>query len=96
MSSVLAKITSEKYFHKGSAMCSTQNVKNDENITAADDSSGDDVTTDTQESGKDDVSNVDHPFKSSNDTSDLRLLVEGRPLYVSRVVLSLVSPVLKR
>ena len=39
---------------------------------------------------------VEHPFQYSNDTSDLRLIVEGKPLYVSRVVLSLVSPVLKR
>lgn len=42
------------------------------------------------------VEKFEHPFSYSNDTSDLRLLVEGRPLYVSRVVLSLVSPVLKR
>ena len=37
-----------------------------------------------------------HPFQFSSDTSDLRLIVEGRPLYVSRIVLSLISPVLKR
>lgn len=34
-------------------------------------------------------------FLSPTDSSDLRLVVEGRGLYVSRVVLSLVSPVLK-
>lgn len=39
---------------------------------------------------------VDHPFKHSNETADLRLIVEGRPLYVSRILLSLISPVLKR
>lgn len=39
---------------------------------------------------------ADHPFQYSSDTSDLRLIVEGKPLYVSRVVLSLISPVLKR
>ena len=39
---------------------------------------------------------AEHPFQYSNDTSDLRLILEGKPLYVSRVVLSLVSPVLKR
>ncbi|XP_045178703.1 BTB and MATH domain-containing protein 38-like [Mercenaria mercenaria] len=37
----------------------------------------------------------DHHFKYSNDTSDLRLIVERKPLYVSRVVLSLVSPIMK-
>lgn len=45
---------------------------------------------------KDADEDSDHPFKYSNDTSDLRLMVEGKPLYVSRVVLSLVSPVMKR
>ncbi|XP_052814175.1 BTB and MATH domain-containing protein 36-like [Mya arenaria] len=39
---------------------------------------------------------LDHPFRHPNETSDLRLIVEGRPLYVSKVVLSLVSPVFKR
>nr|XP_022328166.1 uncharacterized protein LOC111127328 [Crassostrea virginica] len=34
-------------------------------------------------------------FFQANDTSDLRLSVEGKPLYVSRVLLSIVSPVLK-
>lgn len=34
-------------------------------------------------------------FFQANDTSDLRLSVEGKPLYVSRILLSIVSPVLK-
>ncbi|KAH3753587.1 BTB and MATH domain-containing protein 36-like [Dreissena polymorpha] len=38
----------------------------------------------------------DNPFKLADDTSDLRLIVEGRPLYVSKVVLTLISPVFKR
>lgn len=42
------------------------------------------------------IEEAEHPFQYSNDTSDLRLIVDGRPLYVSRVVLSLISPVLKR
>ncbi|XP_021344118.1 uncharacterized protein LOC110443998, partial [Mizuhopecten yessoensis] len=35
-------------------------------------------------------------FLQANDTSDLRLVCEGKPLYVSRIVLSIVSPVLKQ
>lgn len=34
-------------------------------------------------------------FFQANDTSDLRLSVKGKPLYVSRILLSIVSPVLK-
>lgn len=34
-------------------------------------------------------------FLQASDTSDMRLVVDGRPLYVSRVVLSLISPVFK-
>jgi hypothetical protein len=34
-------------------------------------------------------------FFQANDTSDLRLSVEGKSLYVSRILLSIVSPVLK-
>ncbi|XP_061164079.1 uncharacterized protein LOC133173154 [Saccostrea echinata] len=34
-------------------------------------------------------------FLQANDTSDLRLSVEGKSLYVSRILLSIVSPVLK-
>lgn len=74
-----------------------------ENTKTADEPSGDDVSSTTSvakskvstnfSSKETDV--IDHPFKQSNETSDLRLVVEGRPLYVSRVVLSLVSPVLK-
>lgn len=68
-----------------------------------------DVVVTTQEKTTKDVENnkafnpvsptgdeAEHPFLYSNDMSDLRLIVEGRPLYVSRVVLSLVSPVFKR
>lgn len=35
-------------------------------------------------------------FMQANDTSDLRLVCEGKPLYVSRIVLSIISPVLKQ
>ncbi|KAK3082875.1 hypothetical protein FSP39_007730 [Pinctada imbricata] len=34
-------------------------------------------------------------FLEANDTSDLRLIVEGKSLYVSRILLSVVSPILK-
>lgn len=36
-----------------------------------------------------------HPFARASDTSDMRLIVEGKPLYVSRLVLSIISPVFK-
>lgn len=39
--------------------------------------------------------NSPRTFFQANDTSDLRLSVEGKPLYVSRILLSIVSPVLK-
>ena len=70
----------------------------DETLSSADDHIEDDVTPDAsvQKASVGDVGSSGHPFKHSNDTSDLRLMVEGKPLYVSRVVLSLVSPVLKR
>ena len=42
------------------------------------------------------VEEHDRTFQHSNDTSDLRLIVEGKSLYVSKVVLALVSLVLKR
>lgn len=77
-------------------MSANKNVEGEDNISAADDSDESDVTTETHGSRSDDVINVGHTFKYSNDTSDLRLLVEGKPLYVSRVILSLVSPVFKR
>ncbi|KAL4223150.1 hypothetical protein ACF0H5_016622 [Mactra antiquata] len=48
-----------------------------------------------KDEGKTDLDKLEHPFSCPNETSDLRLLVEGKPLYVSRVVLSLVSPILK-
>ncbi|XP_060070467.1 uncharacterized protein LOC132550422 [Ylistrum balloti] len=35
-------------------------------------------------------------FLQANDTSDLRLVCGGKPLYVSRIVLSIISPVLKQ
>ena len=34
-------------------------------------------------------------FLQANDTSDLRITVEGKSLYVSRIMLSIISPVLK-
>jgi len=47
-------------------------------------------------SGDDPLLESDHPFRHPSETSDLRLMVEGCPLYVSKVVLSLVSPVFNR
>ena len=34
-------------------------------------------------------------FLQANDTSDLRIMVDGKSLYVSRIMLSIISPVLK-
>ncbi|CAG2219230.1 unnamed protein product [Mytilus edulis] len=38
---------------------------------------------------------VSNAFSRATDTSDMRLIVEGKPLYVSRLVLSIISPVFK-
>jgi hypothetical protein len=55
-----------------------------------------DDSIDENRTVKGEAEELDAHFKYSNDTSDLRLIVERKPLYVSRVVLSLVSPVMKR
>ena len=55
-----------------------------------------DNSVDENRIDKEDDDELDIHFKYSNDTSDLRLIVERKPLYVSRVVLSLVSPIMKR
>lgn len=38
---------------------------------------------------------VCNAFSRAADTSDMRLIVDGKPLYVSRLVLSIISPVFK-
>lgn len=38
---------------------------------------------------------VCNAFSRATDTSDMRLIVDGKPLYVSRLVLSIISPVFK-
>ncbi|XP_033728295.1 uncharacterized protein LOC117317569 [Pecten maximus] len=42
------------------------------------------------------IESIATSFLQANDTSDLRLVCGGKPLYVSRIVLSIVSPVLKQ
>ncbi|XP_069108176.1 BTB and MATH domain-containing protein 38-like [Argopecten irradians] len=43
-----------------------------------------------------DIESIATSFLQANDTSDLRLVCGGKPLYVSRIVLSIISPVLKQ